>query len=542
MNKTPSMIEPYHDHGGETGTGHRSPKLRKFVDPLPRLETLKPKRKSKKSAYFEVTMDEFRVKMHRDLPPTRVWGYNRSVPGPLFDVNQGEPIRVKWINNLPDRHFLPIDHSFMHGDHLPEVRTVVHLHGSETKADSDGYPESWYTRNFQEKGPTFTREIYEYPNHQRASTLWYHDHAMGITRLNVYAGLVGMYIIRDKEERKLPLPKGEYEIPLIIMDRSFNRDGSLFYPTGPDNASENIPHPSVVPFFAGDTILVNGKVWPHLEVEPRKYRFRILNAANGRTFNLYLDNGEPFNQIGSDGGLLSKPVKVETLSLMPAERGDVIIDFSKYKGKVIHLKNNLGPNADPDDETDDVMQFRVTKRLKGKDRSRIPSLLTPIPSLKNEKVKGVRYLKLVGKTDEFDRPLLLLNNRKWSDPVTEKPILGTTEIWNIINTTNFPHPIHIHLIQFQVLDRQSFDLEHYNETGEIKLTGPILAPEPNERGWKDTVNAPAGQITRLIMRFSPYAGKYVWHCHILEHEDYDMMRPLEVVELGCEKIAKPSNQ
>lgn len=505
-------------------------KLTKFVDRLPIMETIKPTSRNHNGAYYEVRMEEFRQKLHRDLRPTRLWGYNSQFPGPTFEVMKGEPIQVKWINNLPAKHFLPVDKSIHHLEHEPEVRTVTHLHGSVTKPDSDGYPEAWYTNGFAQVGPYFEREVYEYPNNQRATTLWYHDHAMGITRLNVYAGLAGMYIIRDKREKSLPIPSGKYEIPLFIQDRSFNDDGSLFYPSQPDDATESLPNPSIVPAFQGDTILVNGKVWPYLEVEPRKYRFRIVNGSNTRGYQLFLDSEQPFYQIGSDGGLMKKTVQESTIELDPAVRVDVIIDFSQYEGQNVTLKNNLGPNADPNDETDDIMQFRVSLPLSGEDKSIIPRHLSQIPSLKQNNIQAIRNLKLVGTDDEYGRPLLVLDNKKWMDPITEKPTLGSTEIWSLINVTGFSHPIHIHLIQFQVLDRQPFDLDNYNRDGSIILTGSATAPLPNEQGWKDTIAAPSAQITRVIAKFEPYTGDYVWHCHILEHEDYDMMRPFTIID------------
>ncbi|WP_180316694.1 multicopper oxidase family protein [Shouchella shacheensis] len=504
--------------------------LMKFVDRLPLMNTAKPERKSKNETYYEVQMEEFYQKLHRDLRPTRLWGYDRQFPGPLIDVNRGERTQVKWINNLPDTHFLPIDRSIHHVAHQPEVRTVVHLHGSETRPSSDGYPEAWFTKGFKEVGSSFESEVYEYPNHQRGSTLWYHDHAMGITRLNVYAGLAGMYIIRDEKESLLNLPKVDYEIPLMILDRSFNEDGSLFYPTQPNNPSENLPNPSITPFFLGDTTLVNGKAWPYLEVEPRKYRFRLVNASNTRAYQLHLDSGQSFYQIGSDGGLLQRTVKVKKFAIEPAERVDFILDFSKHEGETIILKNDLGANADPDDDMGDVMQFKVNQRLQGKDNSIIPKNLSHISSLRHNEIKALRNLKLTGSTDTYGRPLLLLDNKTWSAPVTEKPRLGSTEIWSFINVTGFSHPIHIHLVQFQVLDRRPFDLDLYNQEGRIVYTGAAIRPKPNERGWKDTVSAPSAQITRVIARFGPYTGDYVWHCHILEHEDYDMMRPFTVID------------
>ena len=506
------------------------PKLEKFVDPLPLLNVLKPKSRNRNGVHYEVTMEQFNKKLHRDLPATTLWGYNGQFPGPTIDAKRDEPVHVTWLNNLPNKHLLPVDVSIHHLDQVPTVRTVVHLHGIETKPDSDGHPEAWYTNNFQDTGPIFTRKTFTYPNHQRSSLLWYHDHAMGITRLNVYAGLAGMYVLRDKHERLLELPKNDYEIPLMIVDRSFSPDGSLFYPAQPDDTTQNLPNPSILPAFTGDTILVNGKVWPYLEVEPRKYRFRILNASNTRSYRLQLDSGEVLHQIGSDGGLLRNPVDMEVIGLQPAERIDVIIDFSKVAGQTIVLRNNLGPDADPNEDTGNIMQFRVTKPLKGKDTSEMPANLSVIPSLKHNNISTIRYLKLVGSADEYGRPLLLLDNKHWHDPITEDPRLGATEIWALTNTTNFSHPIHIHLIQFQILDHQPFDLERFNLDGKIIFTGPPQAPAPNHRGLKDTIEVPAAMITRIIAKFAPYTGEFVWHCHILEHEDYDMMRPYLVVD------------
>lgn len=503
-------------------------RLEKFVDPLSVPEFLQLREQKDAHFYYEITMEEFYQKLHRDLPPTRLWGYNGQFPGPIIEAYEGENIRILWQNNLPNEHFLPVDKTILHHENMPEVRTVVHLHGSETEPESDGYPDAWFTNHFQEVGPVFKKKIYDYPNKQRGATLWYHDHASGITRLNVYAGLVGMYILRGHEEKRLNLPRGAYEIPLIVTDRTFNEDGSLFYPIQPNNPSANLPNPSVVPAFVGDTIVVNGKVWPYFEVEPRKYRFRLLNASNTRAYQFYFDNGATMIQIGTDGGLLQNPVRLDVLALEPAERADLIIDFSQFTGQTITLKNDLGPDADPDDETNEIMQFRVTKPIANPDKTKIPRVLSRVPRFSPFDVSKIRTMKLTAQTDEFGRPVLLLNNKRWSDPVTEFPHLHATEIWSLMNLTAFAHPIHIHLVQFQILDRRPFDLNLYNQTGEIQFTDPAVPPPANERGWKDTVMAPAGQITRIIMRFAPYDGDYVWHCHILEHEDYEMMRPYKV--------------
>jgi len=299
----------------------------KFVDPLKIPKIAKPvipcDRKKKRPALYKIAAEEIEHKFHRDFPFTKLWGYNGSCPGPTIIAYKDVPIRVKWLNHLPDKHFLPLDKSIHDLDKLPEVRTVVHLHGANVKDDSDGHPEAWYTRNFKEVGPTFTRKVYEYPNSQDSGTLWYHDHAMGITRLNVYAGLAGMYLLRDRLEKKLNLPSGKYEVPLVVQDKSFNEDGSLFYP---DNATPPVefPKPSTPSFFFGNIVVVNGKVWPHFDVEPRKYRFRILNASNTRGYTFKLSNGGSFIQIGTELGLLDKPIKIDSFDLEPGERIDFI--------------------------------------------------------------------------------------------------------------------------------------------------------------------------------------------------------------------------
>ncbi|MEH7664245.1 outer spore coat copper-dependent laccase CotA, partial [Bacillus velezensis] len=482
----------------------------------------------------EVTMKECFHKLHRDLPPTRLWGYNGLFPGPTIDVNQDENVYIKWMNDLPDKHFLPVDHTIHHsesGHQEPDVKTVVHLHGGATPPDSDGYPEAWFTKDFKETGPYFEREVYHYPNKQRGALLWYHDHAMAITRLNVYAGLAGMYIIRERKEKQLKLPSGEYDVPLMILDRTLNDDGSLSYPSGPANPSETLPDPSIVPFFCGNTILVNGKAWPYMEVEPRTYRFRILNASNTRTFSLSLNNGGKFIQIGSDGGLLPRSVKTQSISLAPAERYDVLIDFSAFDGEHIILTNGTGCGGDADPDTDaNVMQFRVTKPLKGAETSRKPKYLSTMPNVTSKRIHNIRTLKLTNTQDKYGRPVLTLNNKRWHDPVTEAPKLGTTEIWSIINPMGGTHPIHLHLVSFQILDRRPFDLERYNKFGDIVYTGPAVPPPPSEKGWKDTVQAHSGEVIRIAATFAPYSGRYVWHCHILEHEDYDMMRPMDVTD------------
>jgi spore coat protein A len=458
------------------------------------------------------------------------------VPGPTIEVRRNELVKIKWINNLPDKHLLPVD-TTIHGAEAdkPQVRTVVHVHGGRTKSKYDGQPEAWFTNGYLRRGPHWRQMIYKYSNHQRAATLWYHDHAVGITRLNIYAGLAGFYIIRDAHEDTLNLPRGSYEIPLAIQDKSLNPDGSLFYPRQPSDAIPGVtPDPSVIAEFFGDTILVNGKVWPYLEVEPRKYRLRILNASNARFYSLSLDSGQPFYQIGVEGGLLERPVKVHQILLAPAERADVIVDFKGMEGRNILLNNHApapfpsGEPADPD-TTGQIMQFRVTVPLSDHDASSIPRNLGRIERLTEEAARQTRYLTLVESKDQYGRPLLLLDGKRWSDPVTETIRAGSTEMWCFVNLTNDTHPIHLHLVHFQIVNRQQFNVEKYLSTGDIVLTGPPMKPDETERGWKDTVRVHPGQVTRIIARFEPYTGNFPWHCHILEHEDNDMMRPFTVI-------------
>ena len=510
-------------------------RLTPFVTPLPVPKILKPMDRNQKYTFYIVQMREASHQFHRDLPPARIWGYEGITPGPTIEAERNEQVRILWLNQLPKRHLLPVDKTIYGTPSTPESRTVVHIHGAVAPSDSDGHPEAWYTKGFQTTGPKFQRRIYLYPNRQRAATLWYHDHAMGITRLNVYAGLAGFYLIRDKNERSLPIPKGKYEIPLLIQDRSFNQDGSLFYPRRPANSSSRLPNPSIVPEFFGDTIVVNGKVWPYLNVEPRKYRFRLLNGSNSRFYTLSLSSGQSFIQIGTDGGLFRSPVLVKSLTLAPAERADVILDFSKFKGEKIALINSAPtpfPNGSrPDPQTTGlVMQFRVKKQLSRPDTSSIPRRLSVIPATPLKRVTKVRNISWNANTDRFGRLMMLLQNKKWHDPINIKPRLGSLELWQLINSGPNTHPIHLHEVNFRVLNRQPFDRNYFRQTGKLRFTGPPIPPARNESGLKDIVMVHPGLVTRIIPRFSnAFPGIFSWHCHILEHEDWEMMRPFLIV-------------
>ena len=342
-----------------------------YVTPLVVPPVIRP---TTHSEPIQICLHAFRHQAHRALPATRMWGYNGMWPGPTIEVRQGQPISIKWINQLPSKHLLPLDYT-IHGEgrDVPQVRTVTHVHGARVLPDSDGYPDAWVTADGH-MGPVRAADPCHYPNAQAAATLWYHDHALGITRLNVYAGLAGTYLIRDAEEDKLNLPTGAYEIPLMIQDRSFSTDGSLLYPP-----AVNGTHPAWMQEFFGNAICVNGKAAPFLEVEPRKYRFRLVNGSNSRFYHLKLTptDAPPFIQIGADGGLLPAPVKMHYLIVSPGERFDIVIDFSKHAGANLALVNDApAPYARGGEIVpSDVMLFKVTKPLAGVDQSFVPETL-----------------------------------------------------------------------------------------------------------------------------------------------------------------------
>ena len=535
--------------GVRVAHGQSSPNLQPFVDPLPTPPTLHPG-----PGVNMVRMTQFQVKHHRDLPPTSVWGYNGSVPGPTFEVRTGSPIQVQWVNNLPNVHLYrdQIDRTLHNHLQAPDVRTVVHLHGLKVLPESDGYPDAWFTPNYGVTGPFFTNKVYTYPNDQQATTLWYHDHAVTITRLNVHLGLTGMYIIRDSVEDRLNLPKGQFEMPLILQDRIFAPDGTNVYPVqGP--VPPEVP-PVWIPEFFGDKVMVNGRVTPFLNVEPRKYRFRILDASNARFYHLKLVEsslsgrllnrpGPPFIQIGSDGGFLPNPVTLPDITIAPAERFDVIIDFSRSAGKNFVMTNDAPAPFDGGGEVVPpiVMQFRVQNALSSADTADIPASIAPATAVASPAIAKVRDLVLTEADDPNTGDPIIgqLDNLRWDDPPTETPKAGSTEIWRLINATGDWHPKHVHLVQFQVLDRQPFDIDTFNNTGQLVFTGPPMPPDPNERGArKDVVKSPPNFVTRIQSTFTLPTGtnvipghryRYIWHCHILEHEDNEMMRPYDVI-------------
>lgn len=487
--------------------------LQRYVDSLPLPQIARPTgtraspvNRALHLPYYRIPMREIECKIHRDLPPTRMWGFGSSSPGPTFETRSGEGLIVEWVNALPSKHFLPIDHT-LHGAEpdKPEVRSVIHLHGGKTPPESDGYPEDWCV-----PGKSI---VCHYPNRQDAGMLFYHDHAMGINRLNIYAGLQGLFFVRDDVEDALNLPRGKYEVPLLIYDRFLRPDGQLDYPIS------GKPESPWVPEVFGNAILVNGKLFPYLEVEPRRYRFRLMNGSNGRFYRFSIGKGSTFHQIATEQGLLPAPVPLQRIVMAPAERIDFVFDFSAHAGENLLLRSDAF----------DIMQFRVVRSGTG-ETSTLPETLRPVSRISESQAITTRRLTLDEKMDLIQNSMgMLLNNTAWHMPITEKPVIDTTEIWEFVNLTDDAHPIHLHLVRFQILDRRPFDKFDFQDKGIVRFTGPAIPVALSESGWKDTVRADPGMVTRIIVPFEGFTGRYVWHCHVLEHEDNEMMRPYEIV-------------
>ena len=485
--------------------------LEPFVDPLPLPTVLSPVGIEDGAPRYRLAMREAEVRVHRDLPPTRMWTYEGSMPGPTIEARSGQGLLVEWVNALPERHLLPVDHT-LHGagSDLPEARAVVHVHGAKAPPESDGYPEDWLLPG--------RSTLARYPVQQDAAMLWYHDHTMGLERLNQYAGLLGCFFVRDAAEDALDLPRGDREVPLVLCDRMLYADGQLRYPTSGDPAA-----PWVSEVF-GDAPLVNGKLRPYLDVAPDAYRLRVVNASNARVFALALSDGRVMQQIGTDQGLLAAPVPLRKVTLAPAERADLVVDLSDAAGQSLVLRNGTVP----------LLQLRVGSSSSpgGRQRARrpVPRVLRPIDRLAPSDATTTRTLTLAEYHDASrGRMLMLLDGKRWHEPVSERPTLGSVEVWRLVNTTEDMHPIHLHLVRFLVLDRQPFDVDAYGTSGRMQTLGDPLPPEADETGWKDTVRAQPGMITRIIARFDGWRGRYVWHCHVLEHAANEMMRPFEVV-------------
>ena len=528
--------------------GRTASTIDRYIDPLPRLSRLEPHSTRGPADQYRVRMMQFEKPLHSQLPPAKLWGYEGQYPGPIFQAMRGRPIEVEWQNHLPVDHLFPID-PHIHGamPPAPAVRTVPHLHGSRTTSESDGLPEKWFTPG--------NSVLYHYPNEQQATTLWYHDHALGITRLNVYAGLSGFYLLRDEREHAMGLPTGDYEIPLLLQDRTLDEQGQLLYQPTQENGS-NSPRGVWGPEFFGELPVINGAAYPHLEVEPRPYRLRVLNGANSRFFNLYFNLARhatdvpslvTFHQIGSDGGFLSAPAAMQKILLGPAERADLIVDFSSLAGKSITLSNNA-PSPYPGWTTlvqdhpplNELMEFRVTLPMAPAAKSFIMPPPLPLPRYDSSQAVLTRDFVLNELMDAKGNSLGVRINRKgYDDPVTETPKLGSLEKWRFINTTDDAHPMHLHLVQFQILERQGFNTAAFTQ-GRLELVGNPRPPAPGEAGWKDTAVVTPSDVLTILVRFEGYTGRYVFHCHMLEHEDNDMMRPYEVIAAGSSSQNAPA--
>ncbi|GJP39870.1 hypothetical protein CLOM_g24202 [Closterium sp. NIES-68] len=468
-----------------------------------------------------------------------------------------------------------VDYSLMDvaTPHQGGIPIVVHRHGGETASEYDGHPEAWFTQH-GDKGPAFRARRYTYPNDQQAATLWYHDHAMGITRLNVAAGMAGLYIVTDPQgaEKHLlkHLPGAGYTVALAISDRRFHANGSIDYPSQGIVPSM---HPHWVPEYTGDTILVSGLVWPYMTVRRTRYRFRVLGAANARFFNMrfvcataanYPDFAPPFTghvlpmvQIGSDGGYLPEPVTRASLLLAPGERYDLLIEFSSLPADCADvILTNDAPSPYPSGEpvTNDtavVMRFIVDRDSAVLPAPPIPKRLVAVPPVDLSQVAVERWMAAVEVTDPAtDLPIRVTFDRKmYRDPPSEIPREGSEELWHVINTTPDAHPIHLHLIQHRPVSRRPFDRAAYN-AGACSFTNASLPScftgagagmAAYERGWKDTTTLLPGEVLTLWTGWYSQDGSpfpfnptrspgYVWHCHILEHEDNEMMRPLVVTK------------
>jgi len=617
---------------------------------------------------YEISMRQFPQQiLPVGLPSTLVWGYGavasakkrglliHNAPSLTIEARWNRPVRVKWINDLVDvngnhlPHLLPVDPT-LHWANPPggeegrdsrptfeatpgpyggPVPIVTHVHGAVGVGDeSDGYAEAWYlpaagdipagyategtwyeffagkaAAGFgAEWGPGFA--TFQYPNDQRASTIWYHDHTLGMTRVNVYAGPAGFFLIRGgpdgddavldsrsgaaavlpgpapKENDKFPPNKTYYEIPIAVQDRSFNDDGSLFYPDTREFFDEIVGpfipdgefSPIWNPEFFGNMLIANGNTWPFHVVEQRRYRLRFLNGCQSRFLILDFGGipGIEVWQIGNEGGFLAAPVNLSAnhdgrVLLGLAERADLIVDFTNVPvGN--HVLGNLGPDepfgggtpgadfpvADPD-STGQVLEFRVVPATEP-DPTTPPQFLvlpaiTPLPP---ETLH--RPLALIEKMGEgFDangeevegpvEALLgevvdgVLVERLWMDPVSQNPEVGATEVWEFINATGDAHPMHVHEVAFEVVNREGLVLAGDDEVAEpIQLDGVVTPPEPWESGFKDTVIAYPAQVTRVRAHFAK-PGQFVWHCHIVEHEDNEMMRPYRI---GPEQPGQPS--
>lgn len=579
--------------------------LTKWVDPLPimpvavppalggGLEIPDPVQPGKMADYYAMQCIESEWQFHSDLPSARANSYSyagtkleyegvgapiHGYLGPSIVALKGKAVVLDMANHLPltplyaDAYDTTLGHEGHAAMYPNTSRIAVHLHGGFVPPQFDGHPDSWF-------GPDGSQGMaygslpnapahgarYWYPNLQGPCLLWYHDHSMFQTRLNPFAGQAAGYVIIDGDDTVAPglgglnVPKFPYDVPLVIQDRTFLDDGSMFYPTASGKPIE-YPHPIWQPEYFGDTPVVNGKAYPYLEVEPRRYRLRFLNGSQARVYELAL--GLPMWLIGTEQGLLRHPVKMNKIVLAGAERADVIVDFAGFQGQEIPLRNtaNAPYPSGEDVKIPEIMLFRVksasvvdTTANPAKGQLKLPAFKGILPPRPNT---PVRDWVLKESFDPFtEEPAdVKINGRWFNEPIEDFPQAGSTEIWNWVNLTEDAHPMHPHLVKFQVYGRVPLDVARYEgdwlawiAAGRDPLskpkaldyaTGPRQAPAKDEIGWKDTVKASVGMITQIVARFdippqsvvgASGGYEYVAHCHILEHEENEMMRPFAVV-------------
>lgn len=458
-----------------------------FTVPFSVPPVLAPFRTDATTDYYNVSMQPLLAEVLPGLK-TPMWGYNGLVPGPTVKVSQGRRTVMRHVNNLPGSH--PVL------QYTPW--TSVHLHGSPSLPQYDGYA-SDITNPGQYKD-------YHYPNTQTARTMWYHDHGVHHTAENVLMGLAAQYQLIDPLEQSLPIPHGDYDVPLIVSDAMFNADGSLLF----DNHDES--------GMFGDVILVNGRPWPVMKVQRRKYRFRLLNASISRSYKWSLDSGGPMVVIATDAGLMPYPQPVFSFRQGMAERYEIVIDFSKYPvGRRVVLKNTSPPNNINYTNIDKVMAFDVVGDAFDSANNTIPDALNPtnpVMALTEQDAIRTRRLDMVREHGRWT-----INGHTWDDVVKSNftlteasPNNGDVELWEIRNPSGgWFHPVHIHLIDFKILDRNG------------------RPPMPHERGPKDVVYVGENETVRVLARFEG-CGKYMIHCHNLVHEDHDMMSQFEVLD------------
>ncbi|KAE8719648.1 Multicopper oxidase LPR1 [Hibiscus syriacus] len=542
-------------------------RLEMFVDELPDMPKIRGFRTvnaSPVATSLSIGMFMKKWRFHRDLPPTPVFAYGASrrsatVPGPTIEALYGVDTYVTWRNHLPPKHILPWDPTIPTAVPASQtgIPTVVHLHGGIHEPASDGNSNSWFTAGFKDKGPTWSKRVYHYNNNQQPGNLWYHDHTMGLTRVNLLAGLIGAYVIRHPEvEGPLKLPSGdEFDRHLFFFDRGFRTDGSLYM-----NSTGNNPsiHPQWQPEYFGDVIIVNGKAWPKMTVRRRKYRFRIINASNARFFRFFFTNGLEFVHVASDSTYLGEPVVTNQTLLAPSEIADVVVDFSKSKTDEAVLANDAPypyPSGDPVNESNGKIMKFIIKKMPELDMSQVPNKLIKYPSADSSSATHTRYIAMYEYTSDIDEPThLYINAKPYEAPVTETPKAGTSEIWNVVNLTEDNHPMHIHLGLFRVLDQTELVNEEEfkgcmsrkNDAVKCQISkysrGRKIEVPAHEKGWKNVYKMTPGYVTRILVRFSYIHSNtsytfdptgmpgYVYHCHILDHEDNAMMRPLMVMK------------